>query len=106
MKPLITRHVLVWESILTSLGLFATLSQGAGPRHVVPDDDSKLARATTMPARPANATRHRIVEAYSKLPLSFEPNQGQTNPHVKFVSRGHGYSLFLTATPPFREMCS
>jgi Chitobiase/beta-hexosaminidase C-terminal domain/Beta-propeller repeat/NHL repeat len=33
---------------------------------------------------------------YDKLPLSFEPNQGQTDPSVKFISRGSGYALFLT----------
>ncbi|HZW80010.1 MAG TPA: SBBP repeat-containing protein [Candidatus Deferrimicrobiaceae bacterium] len=33
-----------------------------------------------------------------QLPLIFEPNQGQTDPSVKFVSRGAGYSLFLDAT--------
>ena len=31
-----------------------------------------------------------------KLPLSFEVNLGQTDAHVKFLSRGRGYSLFLT----------
>ena len=31
------------------------------------------------------------------LPLFFEPNQGQTAPQVKFLARGSGYSLFLTA---------
>jgi uncharacterized protein (TIGR03437 family) len=30
------------------------------------------------------------------LPLSFETNQGQTDPAVKFLSRGNGYALFLT----------
>ncbi len=34
----------------------------------------------------------------SQLPLIFEPNQGQTDPSVKFVSRGAGYSLFLDST--------
>ncbi|MFZ1929210.1 MAG: SBBP repeat-containing protein [Candidatus Sulfotelmatobacter sp.] len=34
----------------------------------------------------------------SQLPLIFEPNQGQTDPSVKFVSRGPGYSLFLDST--------
>ncbi len=34
--------------------------------------------------------------AYAKLPLSFEPNQGQTDARVKFLSRGVGYTLFLT----------
>ncbi len=31
------------------------------------------------------------------LPLFFEPNQGQTAPQVKFLARGAGYGLFLTA---------
>ncbi len=35
-------------------------------------------------------------DAYGKLPLSFEPNQGQTDQQVKFLSRGPGYALFLT----------
>lgn len=37
------------------------------------------------------------MENYGKLPLSFEPNQGQTAAPVKFLSRGSGYTLFLTA---------
>ncbi|HXY26522.1 MAG TPA: MBG domain-containing protein [Candidatus Acidoferrum sp.] len=38
----------------------------------------------------------RIVEAYNKLPLSFEVNEGQTSSQVKFLARGSGYGLFLT----------
>jgi Beta-propeller repeat len=34
--------------------------------------------------------------AYGKLPLAFEANQGQTATDVRFLSRGDGYSLFLT----------
>jgi len=44
------------------------------------------------------AARTRASEAFGKLPLSFEINQGQANEQVKFISRGSGYSLFLTAT--------
>jgi hypothetical protein len=40
----------------------------------------------------------RIAEAYGRLPLSFEANRGQTDGEVKFLSRGGGYSLFLTST--------
>lgn len=35
--------------------------------------------------------------AFDGLPLAFEANQGQTDSRVKFVSRGSGYTLFLTA---------
>jgi hypothetical protein len=36
------------------------------------------------------------VQSYGNLPLSFEANQGQTDRQVRFLSRGSGYSLFLT----------
>ena len=35
------------------------------------------------------------VEA--SIPLQFEENRGQTDPSVQFISRGAGYTLFLTA---------
>ena len=44
------------------------------------------------------ATEPKVVEAYGKLPLSFEANQGQSDSQVKFLSRGNGYTLFLTST--------
>ena len=43
------------------------------------------------------AQRARVVENYGKLPLSFEANTGQTDSAVKFLSRGRGYTLFLTS---------
>ena len=42
------------------------------------------------------ATRAALAAGYGKLPLSFEANQGQSDPQVRFLSRGNGYSLFLT----------
>ena len=53
---------------------------------------------TSVAARAPQAANPRIVDSYGKLPLSFEANQGQTDSQVKFVSRGTGYSLFLTST--------
>jgi hypothetical protein len=38
------------------------------------------------------------TENYGKLPLSFERNEGQSADAVKFLSRGKGYTLFLTST--------
>jgi hypothetical protein len=32
---------------------------------------------------------------YGNVPLSFETNQGQTDPSVQFISQGDGYTLFL-----------
>jgi hypothetical protein len=49
-----------------------------------------------LPNQASPAARAGLVEAYGKLPLSFQPNQGQSDKQVKFLSRGQGYTLFLT----------
>ncbi len=38
----------------------------------------------------------KLVESYGRLPLAFEANRGQTDGQVKFLSRGSGYTMFLT----------
>jgi photosystem II stability/assembly factor-like uncharacterized protein len=54
---------------------------------------------TTIAAKKiATTTQAGIREAYGKLPLSFEANEGQAAPRVKFVARGSGYGLSLTQT--------
>jgi hypothetical protein len=35
-------------------------------------------------------------DAYAKLPLAFEQNQGQADARAAYIARGSGYSLFLT----------
>ncbi len=59
----------------------------AGPSQVAANQESKI--STTK-----NDAKWR--EAYGKLPLSFEENQGQTAREVRYVSHGSGYELFLT----------
>jgi hypothetical protein len=57
---------------------------------------SGLSAAVKRPAGVAGSPANQLVTSYGKLPLSFEVNQGQTNSSVKFLSRGSGYTLFLT----------
>jgi len=38
----------------------------------------------------------KLVNDYGRLPLRFEANTGQADPRVSFLSRGHGYALFLS----------
>src|SRR4051812_11674301 len=40
--------------------------------------------------------QHRLRTVYRQVPLSFEPNQGQSAGPAQFLSRGPGYSIFLT----------
>jgi hypothetical protein len=59
-----------------------------GPGTAAPDPFAKGDGATPAPVRVHDG----------ELPLSFEANQGQTDARVKFLARGHGSTLFLTAT--------
>ncbi|HLM58440.1 MAG TPA: SBBP repeat-containing protein [Pyrinomonadaceae bacterium] len=46
----------------------------------------------------AKAAASQAREAYGRIPLSFEANQGQAEGPADFLARGAGYSLFLRAT--------
>jgi hypothetical protein len=41
---------------------------------------------------------------YGQLPLSFEPNRGQTSSNVQWLARGPEYTLFLTGNDAVLEM--
>jgi hypothetical protein len=49
-------------------------------------------------AAPPAQVRSRVVDAFAKLPLQFERNDGQTAREVAYLSRGNGSTLFLTST--------
>jgi hypothetical protein len=76
------RHAI---AILTGLTLAVALT----PAATLWADSPKVA------APPPPSMAH-VQPAYGHLPLSFEANQGQVDPHVQFLSRGHGRTLFLT----------
>jgi len=55
---------------------------------------------------PSPGARARASEGYGRLPLSFEANRGQTDGRVKFLSRGAGYTLFLTGDEAVLSLAS
>ncbi|AXC13141.1 Cell surface protein [Acidisarcina polymorpha] len=72
---------------LLALGQFAASAQISS--------SSAFASQPTQNSKPS-ALNPAVTANFAKLPLSFEANQGQTDSQVRFVSRGQGYSLFLT----------
>lgn len=50
------------------------------------------------PPKAEPSTLARVSDIYGKIPLSFEANEGQLAPPVKFLTRGRGYNLSLTAS--------
>ncbi len=67
--------------------------------NVSPSAARSTDKGWTRPSEVAFAAaevRTRVTKAYAGLPLSFEANAGQVDGRVKFLSRGSGYTLFLT----------
>lgn len=58
--------------------------------------DTNLRLPFSKSGIPQTTTKH-VIAQYSKLPLSFEINQGQSDAQVKFLTRGKGYTHFFTA---------
>jgi len=86
------------------LGIVCLLAAFAGVILVAAHkDDNTLpqpaASAPRVIAAPLDAAaKTRIAKDFGNLPLSFEINKGQIDESVKFLARGSGYDLFLTAT--------
>src|SRR5207244_7992754 len=57
--------------------------------------DYLIALAILAPWGVGQVSPNRVV--YPRLPLSFESNQGQADRRVKYLSRGRGYTLLLSA---------
>ncbi len=66
---------------------------------------SRTSSAPTSHAKPPLAAapavtpeqQARVLSSFGNLPLAFEPNRGQTDPVVKYLSRNAHYNLFLTS---------
>lgn len=55
-------------------------------------------RALSLASISSPPPQEKATAILATLPLSFEPNHGQMDPQVRFLARGPGYTLFLTAT--------
>jgi hypothetical protein len=68
------------------------------PLRAIPQANGAGRVAGPGPREP-DASRGSIAgNALARLPLSFELNRGQIDPQVRYLSRGRGYTLFLTST--------
>lgn len=56
----------------------------------------EVAISGPIPAKAEDSMRLQVEASYGNLPLAFEPNRGQTDPRVKFVSRAGHRTLWLT----------
>jgi hypothetical protein len=95
-RGLVRARWVVFTLIAVAAVVFAV---GPAKSFIHHDDASTVlvARPASQPAAVTPATRARINASFAALPLSFEANEGQTDPQVKYLARGNGYTLFLTS---------
>jgi hypothetical protein len=57
--------------------------------------EAVVAAPVSEPAAP-QMSEEEALDAYGKLPLSFIPNEGQSDEEVRYYAQGAGYSFFFT----------
>jgi hypothetical protein len=57
---------------------------------------SKISDKGSLIQASSKLNQANVKESVGKLPLAFEPNQGQVNPQVKYMARAKGYTAILT----------
>src|ERR1035441_1136883 len=62
------------------------------------------ANSTVVPAPQKAAPTTRALVTCGRLPLSFEPNLGQTSPKVQWLARGPEYTLYLAGSDAVLQM--
>lgn len=86
---------------VSPLALCFFLSLAASPIKAQPTAPVNQMASDRSTDRDASA---RLARRYGKLPISFEPNQGQSDKAVQFLARGSGYMLFLEPDEAFLSL--
>ncbi len=86
----------IWISAVSVVAVaIVAVAVIAGSNHLQTQRKSSAAQPAQVPANAAQRAAARA--SLDTLPLAFEANQGQTDPQVKYMARGNGYTAFLTA---------
>jgi len=94
-----TRALLPFPVLLFSLGIAGpttALSSDRPHPSQVPSHAKVPDLGRLKPGQPNPGEKVRLVQSYGRMPLSFEPNEGQTDGRVRFLARGGGYTIYLT----------
>ncbi len=86
-------RVVRWTPAILLASLMSAQSPAA---FAVPSSSSKKSSSPALSI--AHNAKSAKLAAFLKAPLSFEPNLGQSNTGVRYLSRGAGYGLFLQPT--------
>jgi Beta-propeller repeat len=107
-----------WTLLVMAVALFALVTFAAlvpasqapstEPYSSVGSNDSKSGAAAPVsePGTAPKMSEEEALDAYGKLPLSFIPNEGQTDKAMRYFAQGAGYGFFFSkegATLSFAE---
>ena len=98
------RPAILVASLLTiaAIGILQVLpSAAANADEVALSPEPGRMLGTT--SEPDDAVRLRVKDTYGKLPVYFEANRGQTDPRVKFLSRGSDHTPRSRDPIPYRR---
>lgn len=84
--------LMIFAAVALTAGSSAAKLGGANAAN-----SQRLFASRSTSSATAPSARQPVLATYSHLPLIFEPNQGQTDASVRFLARGAGYGLYLTA---------
>src|SRR4029077_14941424 len=91
-----TTTVLLCIFFASGLGTTTALNAAEKPKVSASVDLSADTDFAPVDAAKPDLERSRIAQSYGDIPLSFEENRGQSDQRVRFLSRGAGYTFFLT----------
>ena len=91
---------------LALLGLFSGIVPVVYPISIPSNQEvatsGTIDKKTPPQGHPGRGTtdllKEEVARNLARAPLSFQPNLGQTDSRVRFLSRANGYNLFLTTT--------
>ncbi len=79
-------------AIIACLTIASTVPFASGAPRLV----ARRPPAAATPAAVSEPQQIGAADAFGRLPMAFEINEGQTDPSVQFLARGSGYAVFLT----------
>lgn len=79
------------------LNLLIVIPLGSDTKAFTPNTVTKLSGGADFISTAGEASRARLIEAYGKLPLSFEACGHPSKPGTMFMARGMRYTAFLMA---------
>lgn len=83
---------------LLLVALIAGATTAAGRATTMPRQTFRDDQPTNQQKATAAPSKGEALHAYEKLPLSFIPNSGQTDPSVRYYAQGSGYRFSFSRT--------